>query len=620
MRAPSCDLPAARRPTGAIALQLPPSLPAAAFLAGNRLAGPMGCAIGTQASKPCRRLSIKVSPLAPCHPAAHPIFILAALGIITERDDVYLHPHTRTVNHQTPRVRRREGHHDLPQQGRRGHLQAPLLQPEPPALAPSHTTRQDLNGIANLREFVAGGQDVNGGDASAVGANGDRGGPDVWHHEPWPVAAALDARRRPWLFSRLKAAVGGEDQPRLRGSSSGRLERLWSWTTWTLSVLFSAYLLSSLPPFLSSHHGSPTAHVVAADAAAASPPARLRKRSTCATGGVDPAKYNLPLHAGAIAIILFVSTLGCAFPIMATKFPGLRIPRRFFFAIRHFGTGVLIATAFVHLLPTAFQSLGNDCLSSFWTEGYQPMPGAIALAAIFLITVIEMIFHPSRHVPPPQIVSGGRAGGQGQEAKGGHLCSNTALMPFRDMGPLRGRSSSIGQGLSQLDQIHQLAERDDAAQVSKQEDNTAIQDSGAESLSEVQLSPEMKLRKERLQCVLLEMGILFHSVFIGMALSVSVGTDFIVLLIAIIFHQTFEGLALGSRIATVDWGTRTWEPWFMALLYGCTTPLGQALGVATHTLYSPDSEVGLIVVGVMNAISAGLLTFASLVELLSEDF
>ena len=58
----------------------------------------------------------------------------------------------------------------------------------------------------------------------------------------------------------------------------------------------------------------------------------------------------------------------------------------------------------------------------------------------------------------------------------------------------------------------------------------------------------------------------------------------------------------------------------MALLYGCTTPLGQALGVATHTLYSPDSEVGLIVVGVMNAISAGLLTFASLVELLSEDF
>ncbi|KAJ6442644.1 plasma membrane zinc ion transporter [Purpureocillium lavendulum] len=491
----------------------------------------------------------------------------------------------------------------------------------PPALAPSRTTRQDLNGIANLREFVAGGQDVNAGGASATGSTGEKEGPDVWNHEPWPVAAALDARRRPWLFSRLKAAVGGEDQPRLWVSSPGRLERLWSWTTWTLSVLFSAYLLSSLPPLLNPQHASPAPSAgTVADVAAASPPARLRKRSTCQTGGVDPAQYNMPLHAGAVAIILFVSTLGCAFPIMATRFPGLRIPRRFFFAIRHFGTGVLIATAFVHLLPTAFASLGNDCLSDFWTDKYQPMPGAIALAAIFLITIIEMVFHPSRHVPPPPIVSDGSAGSRDREVKGGHLCSNTSLMPFRDMGPLRGRASSMSQGLSQLDQIQLQGERNDGVPASKEEDAVAVQDSGAESLTELHLSPEMKLRKERLQCVLLEMGILFHSVFIGMALSVSIGTDFIVLLIAIIFHQTFEGLALGSRIANVDWGTRTWEPWFMAVLYGCTTPLGQALGLATHTLYSPDSEVGLIVVGVMNAISAGLLTFASLVELLSEDF
>ena len=58
----------------------------------------------------------------------------------------------------------------------------------------------------------------------------------------------------------------------------------------------------------------------------------------------------------------------------------------------------------------------------------------------------------------------------------------------------------------------------------------------------------------------------------------------------------------------------------MAVAYGCTTPLGQAIGIATHTLYSPDSEIGLLVVGIMNAISAGFLVFASLVELMSEDF
>merc|ERR1711964_246460 len=51
--------------------------------------------------------------------------------------------------------------------------------------------------------------------------------------------------------------------------------------------------------------------------------------------------------------------------------------------------------------------------------------------------------------------------------------------------------------------------------------------------SQIALSPEQKHKKELMQCVLLELGILFHSVFIGMALSVATGNDFIVLLIAI---------------------------------------------------------------------------------------
>jgi solute carrier family 39 (zinc transporter), member 1/2/3 len=50
------------------------------------------------------------------------------------------------------------------------------------------------------------------------------------------------------------------------------------------------------------------------------------------------------------------------------------------------------------------------------------------------------------------------------------------------------------------------------------------------------------------------------------------------------------------------------------------TPIGQAIGLATHTLYSPGSEFGLVLVGTMNAVSSGLLVFASLIELLAEDF
>lgn len=131
---------------------------------------------------------------------------------------------------------------------------------------------------------------------------------------------------------------------------------------------------------------------------------------------------------------------------------------------------------------------------------------------------------------------------------------------------------------------------------------------------------EAQNKKLLLQCLLLEAGILFHSVFIGMALSVATGTSFIVLLVAISFHQTFEGFALGSRISAIRFPVGSLKPWLMALAYGTTTPIGQAIGLAIHTLYDPASQTGLLTVGFMNAISSGLLLFAGLVELLAEDF
>jgi zinc transporter ZupT len=130
-------------------------------------------------------------------------------------------------------------------------------------------------------------------------------------------------------------------------------------------------------------------------------------------------------------------------------------------------------------------------------------------------------------------------------------------------------------------------------------------------------------QRQLVQCLLLEAGILFHSIFIGMALSVATGTSFVVLLVAISFHQTFEGFALGARIASLIpdlFPSSSPKPWLMACAYGTTTPVGQAIGLILHNLYDPASTTGLLMVGFTNAMSSGLLLFAGLVELLAEDF
>lgn len=364
--------------------------------------------------------------------------------------------------------------------------------------------------------------------------------------------------------------------------------------------------------------------------------------SVCGGGnsGRSP-DYDTPLHVAALFIILFVSSSACAFPLIVIRFPRLRIPSSFLFLARHFGTGVLIATAFVHLLPTAFLSLTDPCLSGFWTDDYPAMPGAIALAAVFLVTVIEMVFSPGQHAcaaRPVNMSSSSMPGGDvpahnradrtaaalfrrkcdSRPAEAHHEDSNgeydqnqaspsdenstshhLPLGVLRRLGPLRGRKTSVGRELQRMGEEDEQLDRieEEALQIStcrsdnkdispkKEKDSLAndddddhvddgqthdddinnvtndndhnnhehhhhhhhSHDSAGVSIELQPLTPEQKRQKSLMQCMLLEMGILFHSVFIGMALSVSIGSDFVVLLIAITFHRKSRTASLRRR-------------------------------------------------------------------------
>lgn len=111
---------------------------------------------------------------------------------------------------------------------------------------------------------------------------------------------------------------------------------------------------------------------------------------------------------------------------------------------------------------------------------------------------------------------------------------------------------------------------------------------------------EQTFRRMSMNITLLEGGILFHSVFVGMTISITI-EGFIILLIAMLFHQMFEGLGLGARIAAVPYPKGSIRPWVLVMAFATTCPIGQAIGLVTRGSYDPNSAFGLIIVGVFNA-------------------
>lgn len=290
----------------------------------------------------------------------------------------------------------------------------------------------------------------------------------------------------------------------------------------------------------------------------------------CGEPSGNRADYDLELHIGSVFVVLFVSASACAFPLIATKVPRLRVPKRFLFFIRHFGTGVLLATAFAHLFPTAFQSLLDPCLGDFFTVDYPALPGVIALAAVFVVTVIEQVFSPGRHCmtvtasetntavsmdemrtpPPPQERSTaaplyGRKKLGRTDSTGQHLARMTSQSAEHDRIE-RGNPESSHPEDDAIAKDPKIASDEEPEQPTKLTDPELAG-------SEPEATPDQKRQKLLLQCILLEVGILFHSVFIGMALAVATGSDFIVLLLAIVFHQTFEGVSNSAIKPVTYW-------------------------------------------------------------------
>ncbi|KAG0286610.1 hypothetical protein BGZ96_009301 [Linnemannia gamsii] len=428
----------------------------------------------------------------------------------------------------------------------------------------------------------------------------------------------------------------------------------------------------------------------------------------------DDDDYNLRLHILGIFTILAASSLGVLTPLLATKLHSFQLPTLVLTLGRQFGTGVILATALIHMLPTAMSNLSSPCLGSFFAEDYPGIGGLLVLTSSLLMHWIEFMateFNQVRVRDPVASVGTqvsstvavghtgtgtGTGGGGGASGKLDPMDVVVSRCPGHTVTVTDELECHRDHGDQDLERVPLLPEHHSAATVmpfhqdrpnsiiDPQQDTHdrrtpsmtstssgfygAISDMTHSRLSPPPLSPppvspqshhhqprrnlnhhhhhyhhhdhnqhldqnavlihshSLGLTlpsdaQKRISTYVLEAGVAAHSVIIGVTLGVATGSEFTGLLVALLFHQFFEGFALGARIADLDL-ERTSTHYFLALIFALTTPTGILLGImiSQYTYQSDSATTRLVVEGVLDAISTGILLYMGYVTLLAVEF
>ncbi|KAF7373805.1 Zinc-regulated transporter 1 [Mycena sanguinolenta] len=296
---------------------------------------------------------------------------------------------------------------------------------------------------------------------------------------------------------------------------------------------------------------------------------------------------DLGLRVAALFIILVSSMLGAMLPVLLARHAQARsgickVPRGWLNFAKHFGSGIILGTAFIHLLAPGIEALGNPCLSPGWRNYPYALGFCLSsILGIFVIEVVSMSYGSRRR---------SKSGSHPDTMMWGRLvlihsiciqdCTNSRVL---DM-------CLTESGAAEVERIGE-----DSSQTASEHAVTAV-----------------------ISAAILEFGAVLHSVLIGLTLAVS--PKFKVLFAVLVTHQMFEGLGIGSRLASMHITARYPHlPMAGAVVFGLSTPLGMAVGLAMRTTYNEDDPGALVVSGVLDSLSSGILMYTALVELLGRE-
>ncbi|KXS16018.1 Zinc/iron permease [Gonapodya prolifera JEL478] len=311
------------------------------------------------------------------------------------------------------------------------------------------------------------------------------------------------------------------------------------------------------------------------EGAAADAPADGGAIDQCAADNGDPPERGL--HIAAVFIQVAISLSGTLIPILLKKFNlASQWTDTAFDIVRNFGTGVILATGFVHMLIPAAQLLTSPCLPSGWTD-YSGLPAVFAMAGIMVVQFVQtaasalLTYSMSRRV------------------------STGSEDPEKSKEKTPTEVTVIGNEHSDADGHHHLREE--------------LFGTGPQA---------QELKKKQLTVYILELGIASHSFFVGLALGTSRGSELRALMVALAFHQFFEGMALSATVIDAKFISKL-PLIIMVCLYTVITPVGVTVGAVINDSFNPNSPAALLTQGIVDAFAAGILIYDSLVNLLHQN-
>ncbi|KAM0888729.1 hypothetical protein ACQ4PT_028153 [Festuca glaucescens] len=338
------------------------------------------------------------------------------------------------------------------------------------------------------------------------------------------------------------------------------------------------------------------------------------------------------LKTGSLLAILIASAVGVCLPVALTRaFKGREGYARGLLLVKCYAAGVILSTSLVHVLPDAYAALADCAVASRRPWRDFPFAGLLCLIGALLALLVDLSAssHLEAHGHVPQedqrtpyapIPTTKKA--PVFELAGEMSPRKRAFLDDDDPAP---RADSNGGHTEDRDDVALFGAKKGARLVRSDEPvvvpSGGCHGGGHEVVEVGEGEEEEARKKQKMVSKVLEIGIVFHSIIIGVTLGMSQDVCAIrPLVVALSFHQVFEGMGLGGCIAQAGFGVATVG--YMCLMFSVTTPLGILLGMAVFhmTGYDDSSPNALIIEGLLGSLSAGILVYMALVDLISLDF